>query len=526
MIRTIERFGASISLAVGFRRFALAFAAGAVGALALPPLGFLPAIVAPMTTAVFLIDGCGAGWAHRARCAFGAGWAVGFGYFVVSLYWLGAAFLVEPDKFAWALPLGVLGLPALLAFFPAFGFALAALFWRPGAARVFALAAGLGLSEFARGALFTGFPWNGYGMALAAWTPLAQAASVVGLYGLTLLVVLLGAAPATLADARAHRVRPAALAGVALAALAAFGALRLAGGSVAMTPGVRLRIMQPNLPQDAKFKPAAGQEILRAYLELSDRSTSPATAGLADVTHLIWPESPFPFALNREPQALTTLAAALGGRTTLLTGAIRVDEKNRAYNALAAVDSSGKIVASYDKVHLVPFGEYLPFGGVLRALGLRHFIALPGGFEPGAQRRAMHAPGLPAFQPLVCYEAIFPGEVTPQTPDGERPAFLLNVTNDGWFGRTAGPHQHLAQARLRAVEEGLPLVRAANTGISAVIDPYGRVMNYLPLGQAGVMDSSLPQPIPVTIFGLYGQTVAWMMWAAVAAIALIRRPAV
>lgn len=201
------------------------------------------------------------------------------------------------------------------------------------------------------------------------------------------------------------------------------------------------------------------------------------------------------------------IAAALGDHTILLTGAIRVEGNSnataRAFNALLAIDGKGQIIDSADKVHLVPFGEYLPFSWFLRAIGLRQFIALPGGFTAGAYRRLMHAPGLPPFQPLICYEAIFPGEVLPAPEaDGrvQRPGLLLNVTNDGWFGQTSGPYQHFAQARLRTIEEGLPLVRAANTGISGIIDPYGRILKDLPLGVAGVLDSGLPKPIAPTLY--------------------------
>lgn len=539
MNRFIHRIADSVALAVGLRRALIAFLAGAAGALALPPIGFFPAMIVPMTIGVWLIDGCGASGAGRVstrgarlRSAGIVGWQLGFGYFVAGLYWLGSAFLVEPDKFAWALPLGVFGLPAVLAVFTAFGFMVAALLWRPGWRRLFAFGFGLGLAEILRGLLFTGFPWNAYGMALAQAVVLAQLASLIGLYGLTLATIVLAACPATLVDPPTRRSprAPSLVALATLVAIAGYGALRLGGAKVEMTPNVRLRIMQPNLAQDAKFRPAAGTEILRNYLELSDRSTSPATAGLASVTHLIWPESPFPFALNREPQALSLIASALAGKTILLTGAIRLEEQGRgpakAYNSLLAIDSSGKILSSYDKVHLVPFGEYLPASDLMRALGLRQFIALPGGFDKGGMRRAMSAPGLPPFQPLICYEAIFPGEATPSAEGGaagERPAFLLNVTNDGWFGQTAGPYQHFAQARLRAVEEGLPLVRAANTGVSAVVDPYGRTLKSLPLGVAGVLDSELPKPVAQTIFALYGDRLVWIMLTAMLALVFTGR---
>lgn len=539
MNRPVSRIAERITLAVGFRRAAVAFVSGAAGALALPPVGFFPAMIAPMTIGVWLIDGCGDGAGNaiaargaRLRSAAVAGWFVGFGYFVAGLHWLGAAFLVEPDRFAWALPLGVFGLPAALALFTGIGFAVAAALWRPGWRRLLAFGFGLGLAEMLRGMLFTGFPWNAFGMALGQWPVLAQVACAIGLYGLTILTIVMAASPATLADPGPRRaaMAPGATALALLAAIAGFGALRLAAARTEPTPNVRLRIMQPNLPQDAKFRPAAGADILRSYLELSDRSTSPATAGIASATHLIWPESPFPFALNREPQALATIASALAGKTVLLTGAIRLEDgprgASKAYNSLMVIDSSGKILGAYDKVHLVPFGEYLPGGWLLRALGLRQFVALPGGFDAGALRRPLSAPGLPSFQPLICYEAIFPAEVTPDTgggPAAERPAFLLNITNDGWFGVTSGPYQHLAQARLRAIEEGLPLIRAANTGISAVIDPYGRTVKSLPLAKAGVLDSELPKPIPPTFFALYANQAVWLILATFLALVLAGR---
>ncbi|MDE2579683.1 MAG: apolipoprotein N-acyltransferase [Hyphomicrobiales bacterium] len=510
-----RRWADAVMLATGWRRAWIAMLSGALGALALPPVGFFPAMFVPMTVAVWLLDGAGARFPDeralslsRLRSAFSAGWLIGFGYFVAGLWWLGEAFLVEADKFAWALPLGVLGLPALLAFFPAFGFVVASLLWRPGLARIFALAFGLGLSELARGHLFTGFPWNAYGMALGQWLPLAQIASMIGLYGLTILAVFIFALPALRVDepGRALTLRlPLTAAGVFLAALAAFGAIRLTTGEVGMTPAVRLRLMQPNIAQGAKLHATPGQDLLRSYLELSDRATSPQTAGLANATVLVWPESPFPFALNREPQALSMIASALAGRTTLLTGAVRVEGERgdlRAYNSLMAIGPDGHIAATYDKTHLVPFGEYLPAARFLSMLGLRQFVSAPAGFRAGTLRRAIALPGLPPFEPLICYEAIFPGEVGPQGESGQtaRPAFLLNITNDAWFGSSAGPYQHFAQARLRSIEEGLPLVRAANTGISAVIDPYGRIVRQLPLGVAGVIDSLLPKPGPATLF--------------------------
>ena len=513
-----------IVLADGWSRRLLAVCAGAIGALALAPVDFAPAMIIPMCAAVWLIDGSSRGEASgriasllKPRSCFtaaGAGWWWGFGYFLAGFWWLGAAFLVEPSKDAWAMPFGVLGVPMVLAVFPALGFALARCLWSSGATRVIALAAALGLSEWLRGHVFTGFPWNTYGMAFGDGPILGQVASVVGSPGLTLIAVALCAAPAVLADVRSgrgatSRIVPAGLALIAVLALVVFGIVRVPSGPLPDVPGVKLRIVQPNVAQDANFSYANKDKILADYLELSDRATSPDRAGLGDVTHLIWPESAFPFILARDPDALQTIGNALPPGTLLVTGAARMSASGDAaqptyFNSIQIVASGGTILDSYDKVHLVPFGEYLPFDSLLRRTGLTHFVHVPGGFTPGARHRLLDVPGLPPVIPLICYEAIFPDELLPRGLDGERAGVILNVTNDGWFGRTAGPYQHFAQARLRAIETGLPLVRAANTGISAVLDPYGRVMSSLPLGARSVLDANLPTKIESTIYRRIG----------------------
>ena len=498
-----------VILAWGWRRRLIALGAGACGALALPPLDLWPLIVVPMTVAVWLIDGAvGGSTVARFRAAAAAGWWWGFGFFLAGLWWLGAAFLVEADKFAWAMPLGVIALPALLAFFPALGFGLARLAWSSGGGRILTLAVMLSLSEWLRGHVLTGFPWNAYGMMLAGQAQIAQIASVVGLYGLTLLAIAIGAAPATLgtAERTAARWRMPALALLALAGLVGFGIWRVPPGPAPLVAGVKLRLMQPNLPQDAKFNARNSEAILNHYLALSDRATSPATPGVQAVTHLIWPESAFPFLLGRTPQALSRIATLLPPNTTLITGAARAGEalpgesRPPIFNSIQVVDDEGTIVSSYDKVHLVPFGEYLPavLERLIRSVGLSEFVSVPGGFAAGTRRLPLAIRGLPPAAPLICYEVVFPGEAAPQGP---RAGFMLNLTNDGWFGQTSGPYQHFAQARLRAIEEGLPLVRVANTGISAVTDGYGRTLASLPLGQEGVLDSGLPRAAPATVYG-------------------------
>ncbi len=241
------------------------------------------------------------------------------------------------------------------------------------------------------------------------------------------------------------------------------------------------------------------------------------------------PESAFPFLLTRRPSALAAIAGLLPDGVTLITGAARAGpmpadaqdgELPPIFNSIYVIDDSGEILDAYDKVHLVPFGEYVPFAGLLRRLGLREMITLPGGFSAGTQRRALPVPGAPLAAPLVCYEVIFPGAVL---PPGTRPGWIINLTDDAWFGDTPGPHQHFLQARLRAVEEGLPLVRSANSGISAIVDPHGRVVASLGLGRTGVVDGDLPAALPPTPYAQFGDLLFAVLLVAAAASALLTK---
>ena len=509
-----------IILSHGWTRCLIAAAAGALGALAMPPFGFFPALVVSLTVAVWLIDGAAIGDLRRtlAACAV-IGWAWGFGYMTAGLWWLGAAFLVEADQFAWAMPLGVVGLPAVLALFYGAGFAAARLIWSAGNSRVAALAAAISASEWLRGHLFTGFPWNTLGMALGSHLWLMQSASGGGLYGLTLLTIPIAAAPACLATGPnlGARIRAPLLGAAALVALALFGAYRVPSEADVTVPGVHLRLIQPAVPQDAKFRPENRDGIVDTYLELSDRAASLERGGVHAITHLIWPESAFPFLIQRDPDTLKRIGAALPPGTHLITGAARAQEpltREHAvfFNAILTIEPEGELGDIYDKVHLVPFGEYLPgpFDAVLRAVGLRQFVSVPGGFTAGtlASQRILSVPGLPPIAATICYEAIFPGAIVPSAPpDGAttEPGLILNLTNDAWFGDTPGPRQHFAQARLRAVEEGLPLVRDANSGISAVVDAHGRIVASLPLGVRSVIDSELPARLKErTVYARFG----------------------
>jgi apolipoprotein N-acyltransferase len=520
--------GLAIILAWGWKRAAIALAAGALSSLALAPFNAWPVLFVTFPVMVWLIDGAGAGRMRGLPAAAMAGWWFGLGYFVPGLYWIGYAFLVDAPTFAWLMPFAVLGLPAYLALFPAFGFALARLIWTPDASRVIALAASLTVSEWLRGHVLTGFPWNAFGYALTEPLALAQTASLIGLWGMTFLSVAIFASPAVLIDGssrgRNPRIAPV-MALLLLVAMGIFGGVRLALQPTMTVANVKLRIMQPNLQQDVRFNYAAKAEVMQKYLTLSDRASGPQSTGVRDASILIWPESAFPFFLTREADAMAQIADLLPKSTVLITGSVRAPDLppgtrvTRAYNSIYAIDHDGSVLSVYDKLHLVPFGEYLPFQDWMEKLGFVQLTKVQGGFIPGTRRRTMEIPNAPRMLPLICYEAIFPGDVAARD---DRPGWIVNLTNDGWFGISTGPYQHLQQARLRAIEEGLPMVRAANTGISAVIDPLGRIVARLGLGVEGVLDAGLPSAIAPTIYARVGDIPAAIIVAA-AFIFVIRR---
>jgi len=520
--------GLAIILSWGWKRAAIALAAGALSALAMAPFNAWPVLFLTFPVMVWLVDGAGAGRMRGLPAAAMAGWWFGLGYFVPGLYWIGYAFLVDAPTFAWLLPFAVLGLPAYLALFTAFGFALARLIWTSDASRVIALAICLTLSEWLRGHALTGFPWNTFGYALTEPLALAQTASLIGLWGLTFLSVAIFASPAVLVDgtSRGRRswVAPA-MALTLLIAMGIFGGVRLSLQPTTVVANVKLRIMQPNLQQDVRFNYSAKAEVMQKYLTLSDRAAGPQSTGVRDASILIWPESAFPFFLTREADAMAQIADLLPKGTVLITGSVRAPDLppgakiTRAYNSIYVIDHDGSVLSVYDKLHLVPFGEYLPFQDWMEKLGFVQLTKVQGGFIAGVRRRPLAVPNAPSALPLICYEAIFPGNVAARE---ERPGWIVNLTNDGWFGISTGPYQHLQQARLRAIEEGLPVVRAANTGISAVVDPLGRIAARLGLGIEGVLDSSLPSAIAPPIYARNGDIPAAII-VAVALIFVVRR---
>jgi apolipoprotein N-acyltransferase len=492
----------------GWRAPGAGFIAGALAALAMPPLFLLPLAVIGIVVFVKLWDG-----AATPRTALLRAWAWGLGHFAVGSYWMVEAFFVPPADFALLGPPMVLGLAAVLGFFPALAAGaakLAAVRWPFLAGRyrsVILLALGWTVTEWLRGHVFTGFPWNPLAHVLAFATPLLQGAAVVGVYGLGTITFLLLAAP--VAGWRA--------------AAAALGALVVIGGlGVAVMPdgqqatgGPLLRVVQPNVPQAEKWRPDQRAVQLRQLIDLSRRD------GFDRLAAVIWPETAVPYLVTPSSPLLATLAEAAPPNGYLLTGVMRAADsaaEGGVWNSLVAVDRKGAIAAVYDKVHLVPFGEYIPFHKELAPLA---GLVGRGSFEIGDGFATLRLPGLPPVTPLICYEAIFPAEVT---KPGDRPAWLLNVTNDGWFGFSTGPYQHLTSARLRAIEEGLPMVRAANTGVSAFIDAYGRVLASLDMGREGVIDHLLPSPRQPTLYGRWGDAMLLLVVAGLAAGMVWRRP--
>ncbi|MCM5553571.1 apolipoprotein N-acyltransferase [Pleomorphomonas sp. NRK KF1] len=502
------------------RRFA-ALAAGAISALALAPVHAAPILFLTLPALVLLIDGAvvaGPRGIRRLRPAAVTGWWFGFGYFLAGLHWVGIAFFAEGRSALIPLmPLAVVGLAAGLALFMALGALVARLLWSDGPTRIFALAFGLGASEWLRGHVLTGFPWNLFGQAVAFTDVTAQAASVIGVYGLTFAGIAVFAAPALLVDEPGRRpwLRRVTLASVLALVVAdlGWGFHRLSNAAPAgeaVMADARIRIVQPNIDQAVKWSPDKRQEALDKLTTLSDRRTDPETLGAMSFSEIVWPETALPFFLTEEPEALARIADLLSPGTILLTGAPRIEPADdqaeggrRYYNSLFAIDDTGAIRAAYDKVHLVPFGEYMPFGSLVRRLGVGELFRGIGGFSPGPHRNLIAIAGHPSFSALICYEAIFPGEVLPQ---GDRPDYFVNITNDGWFGHSAGPYQHLDAARLRTIEEGIPMVRAANTGVSAIIDAYGRLVASLPLGEEGVLDGFVPSERPKSYFQRSGST--------------------
>ncbi|MEE9376164.1 MAG: apolipoprotein N-acyltransferase [Rhizobiaceae bacterium] len=510
----------------GWRARLLAIVAGALSALALAPYHFSPILLITFPILIWLLDGSvapsgGANFLRRYWPAFRTGWAFGFGYFLASFWWVGKAFLVDADEFLYLLPLAMIALPLGLGLFWGGATALARLAWRQsgsdhGWMRLIALACSFTLFEWLRGTLLTGLPWNNVAYGLMPTPLFMQSSALIGLYGMTFVTVLVATTIGVgLAENRKLLLLPLGL----VLAHSGFGLYRLSTASDASVDHVKLRIVQPAINQAKKWDAAHEAEIMGRYLELSNTNRGPKAASVGAFTHVIWPESAFPFILTQRRDQLAAIANLLPPTTTLITGAMRMQkavnagEQDKIFNSLYVINGSGEIIEARDKTKLVPFGEFLPFQSTLESFGIMQLTGLRGGFAHGTSRKTVSTKTAPPFLPLICYEIVYSGAIRANesssanensSEGGEPPQWIVNLTNDAWFGMTAGPYQHAHQAQVRAVEEGLPVVRAANNGISMVVDAYGRIRESLALGQRGVVDANLPVVGPPTLFSRYG----------------------
>lgn len=460
------------------------------------PLGFWWVTLPALAGLIFLIAG-------RANGGRWLGWFAGAGYFAGSLNWIYEPFMVDPEVYGWMAPFAVL----LMAFGMGLFWGLAGWIGQKARNRALGFAVALAGVELMRSYVLTGFPWALIGH---VWvdTPVAQMAALIGPVGLTLATCLVAA---LLAQPRATTVTAAA----AIAA-AGWGYGHWALSQPDPAPrGAVVRLVQPNAVQSLKWDPQAARTFFDRQLAFTAEAPRPDL--------VVWPETAMPYLLERSPEVADMIAEA-GQGVPVAVGLQRLDGQ-AGYNTLAVIASNGTVQTRYDKWHLVPFGEYIPAGDLLyNWFGVQAFAS-----QLGASYSAGKGPaqldlgaGLGRVVPLICYEAIFPQDVRAATLAGGRPDWILQVTNDAWFGTLTGPWQHLAQARLRAIEQGLPLARAANTGVSAMIDARGRVISSLGLGQAGWLDAALPGALPPTIYARTGDWTALIAILALGVAAFVR----
>lgn len=483
----------------------MAFLLGSLMTLALPPLGVFPVLLLCVPGFIGLARTC-----ETKRQSFLTGWLFGCGYFIFGLYWVSFALFVDIDRWGWVLPLSAIVGPAALALFYGFIPLLARRYNGDKTAHALAFVAAWAGIEWLRGHVLTGFPWNLPGYAWNHVLPVMQVSAHAGIYGLTLLTLLWAALPSYRHDRRLF-------AGALLLFIVAAGAgmLRLHQNPTAQNGEATVRIVQPNLSQSVKWNDDAQWRNLEHHANMTKDSTA---------TFTVWPETAVTADMTEFPEIARYIARNIPKDGVLVTGSLRVAYDihgiEKYFNSVSVIDTKANVLGTYDKHHLVPFGEYIPFRRVLNFTPVASSIAGLGDFTPGTGAQTIAAGTLPKFSPLICYEVIFPNAVASRA---ERPDWLVNVTNDGWYGKTTGPHQHFETVRVRAVEEGLPLARAANTGISGMIDPLGRIIAEKPLGETGTVDAILPAPLPPTLYARRGDSLFFLLLALLAVAAEFNR---
>ncbi len=473
-----------------------ALALGAICSFALAPYDQWWLLFIALPTALFGLNQL---LQNSLRRIFLAGWCFGLGYFIFAMHWIGYAFFVNGTRDLWMLPIALGGLSAFLALYWAIATVFAAWLARRGHPLWLSVPVIFAAMEWLRGHLFTGFPWSVFGQMVDGMGSVAQAAAFVGMTGLTFLILVWATSVYGLCTERGSWRWCCVILFLTFPATFLLGQWRLATHPTAYVPGIMLRLVQPNIGQNEKWREGNARKIFDQLLSLT---AAPPSTGQT-VTHIIWPESSIPFLIDESDKGRAELAHALLPGQTLLAGAVRrsAPRDDAAYfTSILVFDSNANVLNHYDKWHLVPGGEFLPLAWLLEPLGLRKLAVLPESFTPGPGPTTLPVPGAGNAGFSICYEAIFPEAVASADL---QPDWLINVTNDGWFSSSSGPWQHLAQMRLRAIETGAPAARVANTGISAIIDAYGREVFTSQLNTVGAFDVLLPQHAENFVKGLW-----------------------
>ncbi len=485
-----------------WRVFTIAFLLGALGTLAFEPFSWFFMVFFSVGGLLWLLNNAST---NSWKQAFAIGWWFGLGHFTTGLYWISFALGVDLKQFGWLIPFIVLGLPAILSFFIAPVTFFAKTLQVKGLEQALFFSITWAFFEWLRGHLFTGLPWNLIGYTWVPYETISQSLSFLGIYGLSFITIFI----ATLlyctvtAESLKKSLSYFLFATLLLGSLWGGGKWRLLHVKEESIPDVYLRIVQPNISQKLKWNREYADKNFEHILALTN---SPARK---KITHILWPESAIPFFLEYDHERRQRLISIIPSQGYLMTGGIRLKKHSvsnvQIWNSIFVITAKGEIEEIYDKSHLVPFGEYVPMRSFFPSF-IKKITVGSIDFSSGFGPRTLKITGLPPFSPLVCYEGIFPGEVKGR--EGERPEWIYNATNDAWYGPTSGPYQHLVINRARAIEEGLPYMRVANTGISAVIDAYGRIKASLPLDTEGVIDTELPMPSPSpTFYSLYGDRI-------------------
>ncbi len=509
---------AALSLA---KQNLLCFVLGIIGALGFPPLHiiFAPFIAFPVWLMLTELNQ-EASWKRH----FSFGFFFGLGYFAVGVYWITFSLGSDLSAFWWLVPFALFGIPAGLSVYVGVMAVLLKFTKSTGFSRCFWFAALWTAAEIAWGSGPLALPWNPLGSIWSGYDPILQSLSVIGIHGLTLLTALFVSFPILLKREQINATRITYVVGlfVIFAGTSIWGGMRATDTPVqAQDKQMIVRIVQPCVPLEMNWSKDKARAQLQELLELSSMPAG-ATPNI-----VIWPESALPLLLADDEGARKVITSKLPAGTYLMSGSLRVikkpGEKTVVYNSLVMVDPAGHVSATYDKHHLVPFGEYLPLRDLIPS-GIKKITSGEIDFSRGPGSETIAVDPIPAFSPLICFEGIFTGEVAAHGPP--RPQWLLNITNDAWFGHSSGPYQHLQLARMRSIEEGIPLVRAANSGISAVFDAFGREVARKPLGEKGILDAPLPPALQEpTIFAKYGVLIFLVLMAGMLVLAIVTRRA-